>query len=399
MHAPHQASVMTDGTAVFERVDWERVAEAGFRPTPSSVAFAVGVVALAAVFAHHYASGGGPVALGHEPTRIDWLFALSALVAARYVVLPVARDPRAARRLWRTLRERPGALASAAYLLALVALVALEPVVGSSGEFDLVHAFQPPAFTSVSASTPPECVGAVRDGQCYGTLVHPFGTNAFGESVLWSLADGAQVTLLVGLLTATLIVPLGTAVGTVAGYVGGWLDQTLMRYVDVQQAVPAFVVYMVLSYVVGRDLFVVVAVFGLLGWGGVARVVRSDTLQHRSAAYVRAAEGAGASTRHVVRRHLLPGVGGTVATAVTRQIPLLVLAEAALSFLKLTDVEPRSFGRLVALGLRDFHQAWWPSTVPVAALALTVVAISVVGDALGDALDPRQETRSDRNRD
>lgn len=390
MDAAHQAAVMSDGTALFEREDW-RGSPSRLRPAPRSVAFAVGVLALLAAFLHHYASGGGPLVLDHDPTRVDWLFALSALVAARYVVLPVAADPRVARRLWRTLRTRPGALASVAWLLALVALVALEPLVGSSGSFDLVHAFQPPAFTSVSASTPPECVGPVRDGRCYGTLAHPLGTNAFGESVLWSLADGALVTLLVGLLTAALIVPLGTAVGTVAGYAGGWLDEVLMRYVDVQQAVPAFIVYMVLSHVVGRDLFIVVAVFGLLGWGGVARVVRSDTLQRRSAAYVRAAEGAGASPLHVVRCHLVPGVGGTVATAVTRQIPLLVLAEAALSFLKLTDVDPRSFGRLVAVGLRDFHEVWWTSTVPVVALALTVVAISVLGDALGDALDPRQE--------
>ncbi len=391
MDAARQGLVMTDGSVRFEREDWDGEGATGLRPTPRSVAFAAGVVALAAAFAHHFTSGGGPLVLGHEPTRVDWLFALSALVAARYVALPVVRDPRVARRVWRTLRARPSALASAAYLAALVALVAVEPVLGGDGAFDLVHAFQPPAFTSVSASTPPECLGPVRDGRCYGTLANPLGTNAYGESVLWILADGAQVTLLVGLLTATLIVPLGTAVGTVAGYAGGWIDGTLMRYVDVQQAVPAFIVYMVLSYVVGRDLFVVVAVFGLLGWGGVARVVRSDTLQRRNAAYVRAAEGAGASPIHVVRRHILPGVGGTVATAVTRQIPLLVLAEAALSFLKLTDVDPRSFGRLIAVGLRDFHQAWWTSTVPVVALALTVVAISVLGDALGDALDPRQE--------
>lgn len=378
--------------ADFRAVDWDEVGGDAPRVEPGVAAFAATVGLLAAAYAYHLLAvpAGEPLVADYRPTRLDWLLALS-LVVVSYVVAPLAGDAARTRRYWRRLRRDPWATASVAYLGGAVVVAVLAPLALGGPEHNLPHAFQPPAFTTVGASAVQECVGPVADGRCHGTLRYPLGTNGFGESMTWTVVEGLRVTGVVAVVTAALVIPIATAVGTVAGYAGGLVDEVLMRYVDVQATVPAFVVYLVLVYVYGRDLFMVVAVFGLLSWGGVARIVRSEVLQRREEGYVRAAREAGASRLHVVRRHLLPNVSGTVVTATTRQIPALVLAEAALAFMKLTQVRPRSFGRLIEIGLTDWHwSVWWTSTIPVVFLALTVVAISVLGDAMRDVLDPRE---------
>ncbi|WP_433625060.1 ABC transporter permease [Halomicrococcus sp. NG-SE-24] len=186
------------------------------------------------------------------------------------------------------------------------------------------------------------------------------------------------------------VVPLATGVGLLAGYRGGWTDRILMGYVDIQQTVPSFVVYLVLIFLFHTSLFLVVLVFGLTSWGSAARLVRSEVIQRREEPYVVAARNAGASDLHVIRHHILPNVSSTVVTAVTRQISTLLLAEAAIAYMELNDIMIQSFGETIAYGLRgDWQTVWWPVVFPVAAFSLTVVAFSVFGDALRDVLDPR----------
>jgi len=140
------------------------------------------------------------------------------------------------------------------------------------------------------------------------------------------------------------------------------------------------------------SLFLVVVVFGLTSWGSAARLVRSEVLQRREEPYVVAARNAGASDLHIIRNHVLPNVSSTVVTAVTRQIPTLLLAEAAIAYMELNDIMVQSFGETIAYGLRqDWQTMWWSSVFPVAAFALLVVSVSVFGDALRDVLDPRGE--------
>jgi peptide/nickel transport system permease protein len=180
-------------------------------------------------------------------------------------------------------------------------------------------------------------------------------------------------------------------VGTLAGYLGGTVDDLLMRYVDIQQTVPAILVYLVGVYLLRRSLFLVVLVFGLLSWGGIARVVRSEVKQRKRESYVRAARAAGASRLGVVRDHVLPNVSNTVLTAVTIQVPTLLLAEASLGYLGLGERYSKSLGQLVRLGTTefDFTQVPWVATEAALALALTAVAFNLFGDALRGALDPR----------
>jgi peptide/nickel transport system permease protein len=180
-------------------------------------------------------------------------------------------------------------------------------------------------------------------------------------------------------------------VGTVAAYAGGLVDEALMRYVDVQLVFPAFFLYLLLTYLFGGSLFMFILIFGLTGWGSIARLVRSEALQRREEEYVRAARSAGAGTAYVIRRHLVPNVSNTVITAATLLVPGFILFEASLSFLSLGDPTVPSWGQVIAAGRDDLNTAWWVSTFPGLFLFTTILAFNFVGDAFRDALDPRQE--------
>ncbi|NEU56337.1 ABC transporter permease [Halorussus sp. MSC15.2] len=333
---------------------------------------------------------GEPLALGFDPSGLDWLFALSWLALATFVVWPLAARPRMTRTYWNRLRTNRLAVASLAYLVVFL-------VVGTVGpwflrpELNLDHAHQPPMFFGVAEGRVYECLGPVVDGWCRGTLRYPLGTNSTGKSVVALLVSGMRVSLLVALVSATILVPVGVAIGVVAGYAGGWTDTLLMGYVDVQQTLPAFVLYLILVFLFEKGLLLVVLVFGLTSWGGTARMVRSEVLQRRKEGYVTAARNAGASHWHVLRKHLLPNVSSTVVTATSRQIPLFLLTEAAIAYLELNDFLLMSWGEIIALELRkEFPATWWTSTFAVSLLAVTILSFSVLGDALRDVLDPKE---------
>lgn len=250
--------------------------------------------------------------------------------------------------------------------------------------------FDPVAGGVSSASCPPyaEAPGA---GNCYGTWSYPLGSGRYGKGLIELMFSGMRVSLQVALISSMLIVPLATFVGTVAGYLGGVVDDLLMSYTDIQQTVPAIIVYMITIHVYGRSLFVLVLVFGLFSWAGAARLVRSEVIQRREEDFVTAARSAGAGHWRIMGRHILPNVSNTVLTSVTRQIPNLILAEAAIAFLALNNIMLPSWGETISSRLQYIPDGWWMSTVPVVALSLTVLSFSVLGDALRDVLDPRSD--------
>jgi ABC-type dipeptide/oligopeptide/nickel transport system permease subunit len=237
-----------------------------------------------------------------------------------------------------------------------------------------------------------ECAGTYTSNGCLGTWQYPLGTNYVGKGVLKLLFVGFRVSLEVALITSMIMLPIATIVGTFAGYRGGMLDDTITGYIDIQQTIPAFVAYIVLSYVFGRSLFLLILIFGLLSWGGAARLVRSEVVQRREAEFVTAARSAGADDRRIMITHILPNVSNTVLTSVTRRIPMLILAEAAISYLNLNKIMVISLGEAINNGLQYFPRAWWVSTELTLALALVVLAFSLLGDALRDILDPRGDT-------
>jgi peptide/nickel transport system permease protein len=162
-----------------------------------------------------------------------------------------------------------------------------------------------------------------------------------------------------------------------------------MRYVDVQSAVPAFFAYAILTLALRSpgDLELMIVVFGLTSWGGVARVTRSEVLRIREKQFLRAARSAGAGPLYLIRAHVLPNVGATVSVQLTTLLSLYMLYEAALSFLELgeTDPETYSLGTAIATGFESpqvFHwwDVWWVVAVPAVALTVLIVSVLVVGD-------------------
>jgi peptide/nickel transport system permease protein len=324
---------------------------------------------------------------------VDWLWSLTLLAGVFYVVVPLYRNDRMTRYYWREFRKNRAAVASLGYLLVVFAIGLLVPRLVSPPQVEPLLQYQPPVWGTVDASVPIRCVGRVSDGLCHGTWQHPFGTTPQGKDILVSIVYGMEISMQVGLIGTFLQLLIAASVGLTAAYYGGYVDEALMRYVDIQITFPSFFLYLLVVYLLGGSLFLMIIVFGVLGWGGIARIVRSEALQRREEAYVLAAEGAGAGSRWTIRRHLLPNVSNSVITAATLVIPGLILAEAALAFLGLGDPSIPSWGELIAAGRGDLDRAWWISTVPGVFLFLTILAFNFMGDALRDALDPRQEGR------
>jgi len=365
-------------------------------PAPRTALATVWVVAAVAGFAYDYLVLGGEEALllDWELAIHEWLFVLTLGLSVTHVAIPLARRPALTGRYWRRLRANPVGLASFCYLAAFFLVGMVGPVVvGVPTTATFNPTYQPPIGMGVDARFVGTCVGPVADGACTGSLAHPLGTDGNGRDMVVVVVNGMRLAVEVAFISAGILVPVATLVGTVAAEFGGRVDEFLMRVVDLQGIVPAFFVYIVLQYVFAPRLTLLLVVFGVLSWGSIARIVRSEALQRREQAYVRAVESAGGGRLWIVRRHIIPNVTNTVVPAVTLQIPTLILIEAALSFLALGDPTVNSFGWAISAGMTDteFPRFWWIGTAPTVVLIVSVIALNLFGDALGDVLDPRRE--------
>ena len=390
---PPEATAPPGGSGRFEDIDWEALESGSPRISRSGLATAavVGLVGLVLVYDLLVVPPGEALVLDWDPTELDWLFGLTLLFMARYIAYPLYRNPRMTAHYWRQFRRNRAAVWSLGYLLVVFVLGTGVPLVVPPPELDVVAGYQPPMGFTVDDSVPVSCLGEVVGGQCTPTWRHPLGTTADGKDIMLLVVFGMRVSMQVGLIATLLIIVIGTAVGTVAAYYGGMVDEALMRYVDIQLTFPTFFLYLLLVYLFGGSLFLLIVIFGVTSWGGIARLVRSEALQRREEEYIRAAQGAGGSEFYIIRRHIVPNVSNTIITAATLTIPGLILAEAALSFIQLGDPTIPSWGQVIAAGRGDLGDAWWISTVPGVFLFFTILAFNFLGDALRDALDPRLE--------
>ncbi|MFC6954967.1 ABC transporter permease [Halorubellus litoreus] len=392
----------------FQDVDWEQATGSERWLSRSTWLFLAGLGVLAVGFSHEHVAGNSlPLVANLEP--LDWLFAASVLAILAFVVAPLVREPAAAKRHWVRLRQSPAAFLSLAFVVAFVAVGIAAPVLVSEPTgiaFD--RASQPPVGLSVETVhlfTPGSCVGDVANGRCHGTLQYPLGTTSTGKDLLPFLLLGAHTALVVAVVSATLMVPTGIGVGLLAAYAGGRVDEVLMRAAGVSQTVPALVVYLLFWW--WNDeyrLLVLLLVFGLTNWGGLARLVRNEAIQLRDRPFVKAARATGASKLDVMRQHLLPNIAQPVLTNVTLQIPLLVVTEAALSFIVLRspfdgemvtlgDPTVVSWGQTISLGTAKGGVApeWWVAAIPGALLVGTMLAFALLGRTLGEAVTPQTD--------
>ena len=219
---------------------------------------------------------------------------------------------------------------------------------------------------------------------------HLLGTDDLGRDVLGELVYGVRVSLFVGCVAAFAATVMGTLIGAIAGYVGGWLDTTVMRIAEFFQVMPSFILAVVIVALMGPGLLRVVAVIALLSWPQTARVARGEVLRVSQLDFVNGVRCLGVPEWRILVREIMPNSIGPVLALGTLIVGYAILLEASLSFLGLSSPDVVSWGRILSVGQRFLFSAWWLSVFPGLAIFLTVLAFNLLGDALGDILNPRR---------
>ncbi len=224
------------------------------------------------------------------------------------------------------------------------------------------------------------------------SLAAPLGYDHLGENTFVRLMRATQTSLTIGFAAVLIIVGIGVTLGAVAGYVGGWVDNLLMRVVDVVLSIPSFFFIVALVAVWGGgNVWVIIFAIGLAGWTTAARLVRAEFLRLREVDFVQAARALGAGPRRIVLRHMLPMALAPILVAATLGIADSVVLEAALSFLGFGISPPEaSLGNMLNNAQRYFYREPILMFYPGIMLILVVLCASFLGDGLRDALDPRQ---------
>jgi oligopeptide transport system permease protein len=273
---------------------------------------------------------------------------------------------------WRRLCDDRATLAAAAILGLLAALALLGPAVSpyAYDKLDWQH-----------VAVPPDLAAA-----------HWLGTDRLGRDLYVRTLYGVRISLVIGLIATLVSVLVGLVWGATAGYLGGRTDALMMRFVDVLASFPYLFLVITLAALFGRgNPYVLFVGIGAVGWITMARIVRGQALVLRRREFIEAAVASGASTPHILRRHVLPNVLGPVIVYAALTLPQMMLFESFLSFLGLGVQEPlASLGSLIHDGAQEMESAPWMLLAPAGALVLLLIGFNVLGDGLRDALDVRE---------
>lgn len=219
------------------------------------------------------------------------------------------------------------------------------------------------------------------------------GTDYLGRDVLAGVVRGARTSLAVGAAATLIVLVVGVVVGGVAGYYGGRVDNALMRVTEFFQVLPAFLCAMVLVAIFSPTLTTIVIAIGITNWAGMARLVRAEFLALRAREFVTAARAVGASDWRLMTRAVLPSSLPPIVVNTALTVGVCILFEAGLSFLGLGDANTISWGYMIGSSRTYLREAWWAVTFPGVAIFLTVLSLSLVGDALNQLLDPTARQR------
>jgi peptide/nickel transport system permease protein len=215
------------------------------------------------------------------------------------------------------------------------------------------------------------------------------GSDSLGRDVAAGIAYGARVSLLIGAISTAVSLLIGVGLGAVAGYAGGALDDVVMRFTEFFQTIPSFVLAIVLVAIFSPSLGSIVVAIAIVSWPPVTRVVRAEFLSLRSREFVQAAHVLGHSHAVIVFREILPNALAPLIVLASLMVANAILLESGLSFLGLGDPNLMSWGFMIGAGRSVIRLAWWMSVFPGLAIFLTVLALNLIGEGLGDALNPR----------
>jgi peptide/nickel transport system permease protein len=273
--------------------------------------------------------------------------------------------------LVRRLSRSWGALIGSSLLLVLVVSAVLAPLIApyDPTEPDPFAAYQGPS------------------------AAHLFGTDNLGRDILSRVLYGGQISLRVGLVSVGIAASIGVVLGLLAGFYQRWVDNVIMRLMDIKLAFPGLLLALVIVATLGQGIFKVMIAVGIAAVPTYVRLVRASVLSVKQQPYIEAARTIGAHDARLMMQHILPNIFAPVLVLSTLGVATAILAGASLSFLGLGAQPPApEWGLMLSQGRDHLRIAWWMTTFPGLAIMLAVLAINLLGDGLRDALDPRLRT-------
>ncbi|OAT81842.1 peptide ABC transporter permease [Desulfotomaculum copahuensis] len=269
---------------------------------------------------------------------------------------------------WRRLRQNKIAIAGAVIVLALILAALLAPVLAPHNPLS----------------------GNIIDRLQAPSAAHWFGTDSQGRDVLSRIIYGSRISIQVGVISVGIALLIGTLIGAAGGYYGGWVDNVLMRVVDIMLAFPSILLAIAITAMLGPELKNAMIAIGVVNIPFYARIVRSTVLSVKETEYVEAARAIGGNDLRIIFRHVLPNCMAPVIVQTTMGIGTAILDAAGLSFLGLGAQPPTpEWGAMLSDGRSVMQQAPWMMFYPGLAIMLVVLGFNLLGDGLRDALDPR----------
>lgn len=274
---------------------------------------------------------------------------------------------------WRRFSANKGALGAGVVLIILILMALFAPLITGSGGNEQAYLTQALAFPSSQ---------------------HFFGIDDLGRDFFARIVYGARVSLGIGFSAALFSLFVGLPLGALAGYLGGRFDWVIMRIVELFSVVPPLLAALLLASVTRGGLWAIVLIAALFGWVNVCLLVRAQVKSFREKEFIMAAQALGASPWHIIWRHLIPNSVSPIIVGFVLAIPLAMMLEASLSFLGIGVQPPTpSWGQMINVGMNFMFFYWHMAVFPTAALAITILSASLLGDGLRDALDPTLKGR------